>query len=68
MPVIVGTILTAAGKAVLHILGTAATQSFLEWTFFWAAGKLVKRTDTPHDNEFYDKIKAAHDAAGKAGG
>lgn len=66
MPVILGTLLTAAGKAALHILGTAATQQFLEWTFFWAAGKLVAHTDTPHDDEFYAKIKAAHDAT-KAG-
>lgn len=65
MPIILGTILTAAGKAALHLVGTMATQEFLEWAFLWTAGKLVKHTETPHDDEFYEKVKAAHEAAKK---
>jgi hypothetical protein len=63
MPVILATIAGAAGKAVLSLIGSMASQKFFEWAFLWGAERLVTSTETPHDDEFLAAVKAAHEAA-----
>lgn len=55
-------ILLKAGLAVLTKLAASlATEELLEWLFFKIVGDIVKRTDTPHDDEFYAKVKELYD-------
>ena len=45
-------------KKILVSIGTRlVTQTFLEWLMIWVAGVLVKKTDTPYDDELLAKIK-----------
>lgn len=38
-----------------------ATQEMIEWLLFRVAGEIVKSTKTPHDDEFYAKLKELYD-------
>ena len=52
-------------KAALGIFAKAASAEVAEWILFKVADILVKKTDTPHDDEFLAKIKEASEKAGK---
>lgn len=44
----------------IRLLMSMATQEFLEWAFFYVAGLLVKRTDTPHDDAWLGQVRSAY--------
>lgn len=59
-------VLIKAGLSFLTKLAASlATEVMLEWLFFKVAGELVKRTDTPHDDDFYNKVKELYDSKQK---
>jgi hypothetical protein len=39
-----------------------ASEKLIEWMLFYVAEQIVKRTDTPHDDKFFEKIKEAYTA------
>lgn len=58
-----GAVLLKAALAFLtRLAASMATEAMLEWLFFKVAGELVKRTDTPYDDEFYAKVKELYDS------
>lgn len=42
------------------LLLSLATEKFLTWLFFWAAGLLVESTKTTKDDEFLAQVKKAY--------
>lgn len=46
-----------AVKAVLAMVGKIVTAEFIQFTILKMGEILVKRTDTPHDDEFLAKMK-----------
>ena len=47
---IIGSVLVGIGKSLL-------TEKFARWAFFRLADILVKKTDTPEDDKWLEKIK-----------
>tara|TARA_R110000765_G_scaffold221532_1_gene325458 strand:- start:402 stop:572 length:171 start_codon:yes stop_codon:yes gene_type:complete len=49
------------GTVLVHVLKgivlKMASQAFLEWVLFWAAGLVVESTKTTKDDEFLAKLK-----------
>ena len=39
-----------------------ASEKLIEWMLFYVAEQIVARTDTPHDDKFFEKIKEAYKA------
>ena len=56
MPVLVLSILKAI---TIDWIGKLLSRAFLEWFMLWAAEHLVKSTETPHDDEFFNHVKKA---------
>lgn len=44
-------------KALLPLVQRLLTAQTMEWAILWAADQLVKRTETPHDDEFLAEVK-----------
>lgn len=53
----------AAKKLLTQIAISMIGERFLEWAFFNIAEKIVKSTETPHDDEWLKKIKEAYEAS-----
>lgn len=49
----------------LKIVTAAASEPLMKWLFFRVAEELVKRTDTPHDDEFLAKVKETYESSNK---
>ena len=58
MSILLQGLMTVATK----LFTSFASVSLLEWLLFYVAEQIVKRTDTPHDDVFLDKIKEAYKA------
>lgn len=52
-----------AKKLLTNIAVSLISEKFLEWAFFNIAGKIVKSTETPHDDEWLAKIKEAYEGS-----
>lgn len=52
-----------AKKLIANIALSLISEKFLEWAFFNIAGKIVKSTDTPHDDEWLAKIKESYEGS-----
>lgn len=50
----------AAKKLLTQIAVSLIGEKFLEWAFFNIAEKIVKSTETKHDDEWLTKIKEAY--------
>ncbi|MGI2068587.1 hypothetical protein [Shewanella baltica] len=54
------------GKAFINVgtklLVSLASESLIEWAFFKIAKAVVKSTKTPHDDEWFQKIKETYEA------
>lgn len=50
----------ASKKLLTKIAISLVSEKFLEWAFFNIAGKIVKSTETPHDDEWLSKIKESY--------
>lgn len=47
----------AAKKLLTKLALTMISEKFMEWAFFNIAEKIVKSTETPHDDEWLAKLK-----------
>lgn len=45
----------------IKFVTAAASEKLMKWLFFRIAEEIVKRTDTPHDDEFLAKIKEQYE-------
>lgn len=52
-----------AKKLIANIALSLISEKFLEWAFFNIAEKIVKSTETKHDDEWLAKIKEAYEAS-----
>lgn len=50
----------AAKKLVANIAISLISDKFIEWAFFNIAEKIVKSTETKHDDEWLAKIKESY--------
>lgn len=50
----------AAKKLLTKLAMTLISEKFMEWAFFNIAEKIVKSTETPHDDEWLKKIKDSY--------
>lgn len=48
------------------LLVSLASESLIEWAFFKIAKAVVDSTETPHDNEWFEKIKQNYDESQQA--
>lgn len=54
-------LLTMAIKSLLTKLAVSLiSEKFLEWAFFNIAERIVKSTETPHDDVWFEKIKESY--------
>lgn len=53
----------ALRKLLTQIAVSLISEKFLEWAFFNIAGKLVKYSETKHDDEWLEKIKESYFAS-----
>lgn len=44
-------------KVLANIAVSLISEKFLEWALFRIAGRIVKSTQTPHDDVWLDKVK-----------
>lgn len=58
MPIILSSLSAIATK----LLFAATSKKMLEWLLFNVAEVIVKRTDTPQDDEWLRKLKEAYEA------
>ncbi len=58
MPIILSSLSAIATK----LLFAATSKKMLEWMLFKAAEAMVKRTDTPQDDEWLRKLKESYEA------
>lgn len=54
-------ILVALRKVLSKLLMTLIGEQMLEWALFKIAEQIVRSTETKHDDEWFDKIKAEYD-------
>lgn len=55
----------ALKKLLTQIAVSMIGEKFLEWALFNIAEKIVKSTETPHDDEWLAKIKESYEGAKK---
>lgn len=60
MPLILGLLGKACMSFGLKLLTSLASEKFIEWAFFKAGEAVVKSTETPHDDEWFEAIKEAY--------
>ena len=64
-------LLTGLAKGALTVLikfvTAAASEQLMKWLFFRVAEEIVKRTDTPHDDEFLEKVKEQYESNERKG-
>jgi hypothetical protein len=57
--------LSSLAKGALTVLvkfvTAMASEQLMKWLFFRVAEEIVKRTDTPHDNAFLEKLKEQYE-------
>lgn len=44
---------------------SVATEKMIEWAFFKVAEEIVKKTETPHDDEWFAKVKEVYESGKK---
>lgn len=58
------TLLAMTSKKLLaNLVLSLISEKFLEWAFFNIAEKIVKSTETPHDDEWLAKVKEAYEGS-----
>lgn len=58
------TLLAMTSKKLLaKLVLSLISEKFLEWAFFNIAEKIVKSTETPHDDEWLAKVKEAYEGS-----
>lgn len=58
---------TGALKVLAKLVVATTSEQVLKWFFFRLAEEIVKRTDTPHDDEFLAKIKEQYESNERKG-
>lgn len=54
-------IIFALRKVLSKLLMALVGQEMLEWALFKIAEQIVRSTETKHDDEWFDRIKAEYD-------
>lgn len=58
---------TSVLKVVAKLVVASTSEQLLKWFFFRIAEEIVKRTDTPHDDEFLAKVKEQYESNERKG-
>ena len=61
MPIVLKGLAKGAIAVLLKVITAMASEQLMKWVFFRIAEEIVKRTDTPHDDAFLEKIKQEYE-------